>query len=127
MTKEERLKYLLSLKAKAFAVLDESQRVRAYCDKCHQDIQDFMQQYPEDEVMKMHFLEREKVLGKAEVLFEQMRQLDQKLKDLDKQYQAVRKEANEYYGREVMIDIPTPPLHTIQEPPDEADWWKTAD
>lgn len=97
--------YVTALVVESVKVLNESRRIRDCCEKYHNDIEQFIEKYPEETVLSMDVVSRERVLGEAEILFENLRQMELEMSALDDQYEIIRGKVNEFYGREVMPPV----------------------
>jgi hypothetical protein len=119
----------LELKKRAFQTLTKTQALKAEVDKQYAGICKYMNDYPDSRVDKMDWMEKEKVLAEADVLFEKLRECEATLKRFDDEYEELRKEVNEFYGREVMKKVLSDDFsekHSFDaDPPDPADWWKS--
>ena len=125
---KERSKKEQDLKVRAIQTLVKTQSLKLEAQYIHTCIIQFTLNYPEHMLDKMDWLEREKVLAEADVLFEQMQECEEMLKRVDAEYEALRQEVNEFYGKEVMGKVISDDffeeLSLDAEPPDDADWWK---
>lgn len=116
------------LKLRALQTLGRSQLIKNEVDRQYANICKFMQKYPEDKLDQMDWMEKEKVLAEADVLFENLKKCEEQLKVLDAEYEVLREEVNAFYGREVMRSVLPKDFfekHRFDaDPPDAADWWK---
>lgn len=122
MTDKE-LRRIHHIKGQATIVLARSSALKIEADNHYNNIKAFMAKYPMSLIEKMDWLEREKVMGEADVLFEQLKQTEEAVAALDVEYQALRIEVNKIFGREVMPDITLPKIIS-EDHDDPADWWK---
>lgn len=121
----------VELKRRALQTLARSQTIKKEVDRQYANICKFMRDYPENRLDQMDWMEKEKVLAEADVLFESLRKCEATLKILDAEYEVLREEVNKFYGREVMKRVLPPDFfekHSFDaDPPDAADWWRSCD
>lgn len=118
----------LELKLRAYETLKKSEIIKLEALAQYENINKFMNDYPDSKLESMAWEERERVMGEIELYSEKVTACELALKDLDAEYEVLREEVNAFYGREVMKPIPLDFLkndgNEIGEV-DPADWWKS--
>jgi hypothetical protein len=122
---EKKILYLLSLKDKALAVQKKAAALNNEMNVILEAIHEFNRKFPEATVDEMDWQTKEQALAEADALFARMRVVEKELVKVDVEYEEVRTEVNDYYGREVMPKI-RQQFSPEQEQDDttDADWWK---
>lgn len=113
------------LKGLALALFAKLEGLKREFANRHAEVVKYMLKYPMDVVDAMDWEEKQKVIGEADLIFEQLKDSENKLKQLDSEYECLRGEVNTFYGREVMhrIDFDKNTIQGVDEN-DPADWWK---
>lgn len=91
-----------------------------------EDIEKFDILYPNDEIHKLGWQEKEMVMDKMDQFQAELNIAASHLEKVDAQYEDLRKRANEFYNKEVLKEIPHIDILKEEDEycPDEADWWK---
>jgi hypothetical protein len=116
------------IKSRALKTMTESRAIVEEVDRNYAKICKFVENYTEEKLEKMAWEEKEKMYSEADALFQRIAECEEILKRMDIEYDALRKEVNEYYGKEVMKDVPRVDVfeaaETEEAEGDESDWWK---
>lgn len=121
---KEWLEHEAALKSRALVTLVKSKTLRQKTYENYQQILNFMAKYPISNVDKLDWLEKEKIVAEAEILFGQLKECEENFKKLDEEYEELRQEINMFYGEEIMQRV-LPENYSIFDNDDtSADWWK---
>ena len=118
------------IKSRALKTMTESRAIVEEVDQNYAKICKFVENYTEEKLDKMAWEEKEKMYSEADALFQRIAECEEILKRMDTEYEALRKEVNAFYGKEVMKDVPKIDVFEAMEAEeaaedsDESDWWK---
>lgn len=115
------------LKVRALAILATMQDFRMKAYNTVKRIETFLYKYPEKILDSLEWEVRERLLAELDGFYKELKDHEIILKKLDEDYNKLRKEVNEFYGKVVMGEVtPLKPLFPaeLSEPEDPADWWK---
>ena len=116
----------LEIKERALRMQLKSNRLKDEVDKNYAKICKFVTEYPEEVMDQLDWESKEKLYAEADALFDRIHALEDSLRKLDVEYEQLRREVNEFYGREVMQRVDTSELLKDPEETDDADWWKNS-
>lgn len=111
-----------------FRVLAKSLLLKQEAEKDTIAILRFCEKYKGKKPENFSWEEREKITAEADKLMEVWRASIKKLKELDNEYESVRKRVNGHYGKEIMPERKYPPgveqMYKEFLDDDESNWWK---